>query len=1078
MDAVQINESLENGEDSSCDDDDVKFVSEGPLRPVLCCIDLLSSDDDANEERSSQQVMRRIKPKDHVDREKARVASTLDRLARHVEVEKQQKVEKNKAFQEKVDSQHAHGLQELQFFQGQTSTEEAKRCVDQWLKMAGPKPGSTCSGQRGSLRETVKWPTKPDPILCPIMHCNRKFDNGQLLLGHLKRFDHSPCDPTITLHGPSNTAYACVVCCRRFVNQQQYSDHLLSKVDLADGHRNNLPPQNIQCYACPSCFLLFNLRDECLQHMSGMNHFGYACKLSDDQGIAVPLPFPAYAKKLLISLCKDVPFQVKCTACHRVLRSHVELTAHFRAQCRNSGPMAVSKKRISQVAEIFIVRAYCDECNKMFPNVNEIQKHTQQNEHSIRMITRMEEAILAFCHLSENSTAPFDLRLLLENTKSKASPLKRTLMGKDLGSKELAVSSLKRKRDSTKTGQAVDTQVMQDTWKATACTITKVWICECSRRFPTEKAVEKHVMAANSIFYKCVVCGKVAEDSGVINLHMSRFHGGAHLTNYIFWCRGCKTEMPRKEDILSHVVESHDGHSYYCEQEVSEDEPSTSSSKESGHTSDKWRVHKGISSYQSSLTPANSAAGGKWQCRICEKMFDSRDHVKQHCDSLGSHQFHRYCCGHCKYRFHKIETLYRHCQDLHNCEIKIKYICGLCSDLVFDGEQEFLSHYRSLHSTEYVFLADQSESSVKSEMPACSEESCFLTCGCQESYTSKTLKREAHKRCRKKLFERGQLWYRCNFCQATAQSEKGMEVHLLETHSVTQVTRESCGIRCGVCSKTFIELEGASQHYHQKHCFSQKPQLGALFGSETRADVFRFMPSGTCAEKTRLGQHTECPANTESSDVVQAKEEEESELPDLDYLRTMTHIVFVDLDNWPSFFKTLPGHLNQGTFIWGFQGWFSSAPPKEGGKANWKPPENCPVFNHLCNTGSFFLHPPCSNRKDAADFAICLHAGRLDEQLPKHIPFTILSGDKGFLELEHQFKKTMRPAHILNPHHLEGEMMCALLNSITDTGKDSDEEDDENLKLTLELSLQAETNKKEIKDVELEEAIKRSLEEM
>lgn len=49
-------------------------------------------------------------------------------------------------------------------------------------------------------------------------------------------------------------------------------------------------------------------------------------------------------------------------------------------------------------------------------------------------------------------------------------------------------------------------------------------------------------------------------------------------------------------------------------------------------------------------------------------------------------------------------------------------------------------------------------------------------------------------------------------------------------------------------------------------------------------------------------------------------EEEVVELPDLDYLRTMTHIVFVDFDNWSNFFGHLPGHLNQGTFIWGFQG--------------------------------------------------------------------------------------------------------------------------------------------------------------
>lgn len=57
--------------------------------------------------------------------------------------------------------------------------------------------------------------------------------------------------------------------------------------------------------------------------------YSFFC-LSDDKGIAHPISFPSFAKKLLISLCKDVAFQVKCVACHQTLRSHMELTAHFR----------------------------------------------------------------------------------------------------------------------------------------------------------------------------------------------------------------------------------------------------------------------------------------------------------------------------------------------------------------------------------------------------------------------------------------------------------------------------------------------------------------------------------------------------------------------------------------------------------------------------------------------------------------------------------------------------------------------------------------------------------------------------
>ena len=44
-----------------------------------------------------------------------------------------------------------------------------------------------------------------------------------------------------------------------------------------------------------------------------------------------------------------------------------------------------------------------------------------------------------------------------------------------------------------------------------------------------------------------------------------------------------------------------------------------------------------------------------------------------------------------------------------------------------------------------------------------------------------------------------------------------------------------------------------------------------------------------------------------------------------------------------------------------------------GGNTNWKPPAHCKVYNYLNRIGCFFLHPRCSKRKDAADFAICMH---------------------------------------------------------------------------------------------------------
>ncbi len=44
------------------------------------------------------------------------------------------------------------------------------------------------------------------------------------------RFDHSPCDPTVTLRGSPSAFYACVDCGRYFHSKQRWKDHVESKV--------------------------------------------------------------------------------------------------------------------------------------------------------------------------------------------------------------------------------------------------------------------------------------------------------------------------------------------------------------------------------------------------------------------------------------------------------------------------------------------------------------------------------------------------------------------------------------------------------------------------------------------------------------------------------------------------------------------------------------------------------------------------------------------------------------------------------------------------------------------------------
>ncbi|XP_068009522.1 E3 SUMO-protein ligase ZNF451 isoform X3 [Melanerpes formicivorus] len=1038
-------------------EDEIQFIGEGPLRPVLECIDLVSSEDE--EPNSSSYVHGAARRKDAVDYQKERVASTLDRLARHVEVEKQQKEERNRAFKEKVDSQYAHGLQELEFMRERGDTEAARLCVDQWLKMPGLKPGTVNSGRRGARRTANQTEVVTGSVCCPVMHCNRVFDNRHLLLGHLQRFDHSPCDPTVTLHGPPNNSVACVICCQRFPTSQQYNDHLSSKLNANDGHREGLPPQHIHCFACPSCFLLFTRREECWQHMAEKNHALQASDL-DDMKADLPLPFPSYAKNLLISLCKEVPFQVKCLSCCKALRSHMELTAHFRTRCQDSGPVALSRKSIAQVAAIFKTKGCCESCNKLFADKDQITQHEQTTQHEVKVLTTVEESVLMFCHINGKKQsylchAAERSRLLLKRHPSAEEP-----------PGEAGATPAKRKSPFKAEGEdQVANQSEENTCKVRA------WFCECLQKFLTEEAVEKHVLSANRICHKCAVCGKLAESSSIIRLHMSRFHGGAHLNNFLLWCRACSVDLLGEEDVMGHITECHGGHTYYYEQEALEDEalPEAACTSAGGSTA--------CVLSPTELSPAESPLLGKWQCRVCEELFESEESVQQHCWSLESHTFHMYCCRLCLSHFRRVDTLQRHCQECHGREVPASFFCGLCGSLFFDREEEFLAHYQEIHSRDYTFVPERVEALIKEEeslVPV--EKGSLLTCGCQSAYNSRVSRRNDSMRCQQALLQRGNLSLLCCCCPATKRSVAGMTRHLAR-HTARQRKGRMYFVRCGACGRNFDDLQSAQQHYHVKHCFLQKPDLSGL-ASAVGSEVFSFAASGACVDRKPHRQKIQAspprPQEPPQSPPLQGQKEEDSELsaeggelPDLDYLSTMTHIVLVDLDNWASLFTQLPANLNQGTFFWGFQGGYS----------NWKPPVQCKIYNYLKRIGCFFLHPRCGTRREAADFALCVHAGRLDEHLPKQIPFTILSGDKSFLELENQFKMTQRSARILNPHHIEGDMMCALLNSISDTTKGSDSEDNEDIEVTKQRSLEDEEKWQE-QDAELEEAIKRSLEEM
>nr|XP_057915015.1 E3 SUMO-protein ligase ZNF451 [Doryrhamphus excisus]XP_057915016.1 E3 SUMO-protein ligase ZNF451 [Doryrhamphus excisus]XP_057915017.1 E3 SUMO-protein ligase ZNF451 [Doryrhamphus excisus]XP_057915018.1 E3 SUMO-protein ligase ZNF451 [Doryrhamphus excisus] len=784
---------------SEVEEDDmgeVEFVSEGPLRPVTECVDLLS---DSGEEGCSTSTGTTID--DEIDRQKAHVASTLDRLVQQVALEKRQRADKCRAFKEKQIQQRIHGQQELMIRSTNPKTQEAKRCVDAWLKMPGLQFGVNNSGSGRRRRRQSAFPLNPSvKHTCPVINCGRVFENVFLLDGHLKRFDHSPCDPTISLKGSPTMLFSCVVCCRHFQTKEEWRTHVQSKASSSNsgGHCTSQNYQLIVCFACPACYLLFNLRDECLQHMSAKNHFTESLTMSstDSKQGAVPVPMPQHAKNRLIALCKDAPFTVKCTLCQKVLSSHQTAQAHFNVHCRQGCAVAMADTTVAQVAKQLQVRGQCSLCCLIFLSEEEVERHRENTQHHVEVNRTMERALLQFCRFSENQHRADN------EEKRPVSSKQFQKRNKNGGERDECPTKRQKLRSS----------------------IT-MWFCECGQRFSEAGSASKHILAVNQINFQCGVCGKLMGESSITRLHMSRFHGGAHLSNFCFYCRKCKLEMPRLEDIMSHVSDVHQGHTFFTEKEVPAEAEAKPSIKDPCSSSTLTPVPAEVASV--------SKAAPTWMCRMCEDVFDSEAAVHKHCSDVSSHSFQRFACGHCPQKFFKESTVRRHCANEHNGQMKSAHFCGLCDSMLFESEGEFRQHYESLHSRDYYCMDDgdrvQPASAAESVSPADS-------CPCMGSEKTKDAMKATYTRCMVKLASQGHCQYMCAPCAVTAPSYAQIKTHVQTTHAALNLDK-TFEVECRTCGEHFADVPSFHKHHHSQHC-----TLEPCMSSRTSGDKVEGKP--------------------------------------------------------------------------------------------------------------------------------------------------------------------------------------------------------------------------------------------
>lgn len=436
------------------------------------------------------------------------------------------------------------------------------------------------------------------------------------------------------------------------------------------------------------------------------------------------------------------------------------------------------------------VLGQCTQCSKMFLSQAEIEKHKELMQHDVEINQTMAKALLQYSRFSEIQHAQKGKEA---QEKRRPADCKMPFQKSNKYRNDCDGSPAKRQRLVSESSSSISTS-------------TSAWFCECGLQFSEEAGAIKHLLAVNQIFHQCGVCGKHMGESSIARLHMSRFHGGAHLSNFLFFCRKCKVEMPRYEDILSHVSEAHRGHTYFTEQEVTDHilavldaKPSTSSEVSPLSVSES-KVQ------QNTTETSSSTVRQQWMCRMCEDIFDSEAAIHKHCSDVSSHSFQRFICGHCPQKFFKESTVRRHCMNEHDGQIKSSHFCGLCDSMQFESEGEFMEHYRNLHSKDYYCMDDVDVVQPTSR----------LTCPCMGSEESKKNK-STYTRCMRNLAAEGKCQYVCAPCSVSVVSYAQIKTHIHTKHADLNLDK-TFEVECKACQESFMGVPGFHKHYHSQHC--------------------------------------------------------------------------------------------------------------------------------------------------------------------------------------------------------------------------------------------------------------------
>lgn len=811
--------------------------------------------------------------------------------------------------------------------------------------------------------------------ICPVLYCEAEFSSEGALGQHMNLFKHSPCNPCRYIKDaklkPDPLCFKCPDCDLEFPTKQLCRNHMDQEKHLVF-----YPPLAISAYICPQCLYLFDTLETCWSHMEESRHHKISFPFKDDDiesDINLPIAVAEEFVQDYLSKCKMVPFHVQCLDCGMDIFNPALFREHQDETNRQHMISALTDSCLTEVFSAYLKIFSCDTCHRLFSELPGADpRHICAG------------GIIGYIKADQ-------IRTMSEFVKFSALTQIPSLKGMVVRRSYLKVQKVnhRKKHDPSEIlhFKVNDRQNCSgnDTENVTSNN-SKHSVMKPSLTVGTLPVESKGVKLENDD----TGCS-MRDDSGEDKYHSVTVKVEPNVNDTTSF------ELDQQSSLLQSRNVELSFHDSSTVQEQKENFTERYSLMENTEIPVKQEP---AFLNESQVTVIVKS---EWQKGAEDSKTDktlSNNSVERH-DILGSGS-----------------TDLKTSSDL-NVEPSTSSGAegGYIKMESEDSESDDVEIYDEEVSDEFILISDtDSEDDENISNVQGSRVKAYET-----GVNSENIKVDTEGNnisCVQGKRERA-------FNEDAGNKDKKVGIEgdkkQIPLHSMTEGLHKS---KLSKNQRRRLKIKRLKQQKRKKK--AEKQEMATLGNKYMTRKKMKLLASKNSIlaelemDTLEIGPKTSKQAKR--LNVTELLENQDDSLISTDNLKKMKNLVFLDLDNFGSFFKVLPHCPSEHSFVWAFYG----------GETVISGNALTETFHEMRRKGLVYISERCGKTKDATDFALVLTVGKMDERLPSSVTFTIISADKGFCEVVRQMKGSTRSALLINPHE-DRNILLTLLKSIVDT---------------------------------------------